>query len=464
MLYTVSIPIADKRVFLCENTYRLDVKQFPRNWDDSSFLRSYGKYGYRTKPGRDIPFQEKTYAKANRGILISDNQHLLHYRRSKLLLSCVFRRVFFDDYSARIDVGIKDAREYSLDLELKDIVNNVQSILNCKVYTKHCSTESKRLVEIGRDLCYQFLYSTTKLPSINWHHVNENWFTSCCPAVVVECDYFDLRFGKLKETTNLCKIPDIPVEWGLDLFYFTRKDSIPFWIIVKGKNPQKDMLRALRIYLLKYHQERETLKAVMRLIAEKGQENILEPNILGHYINTITSTFSRIKRDGIEQKHIIDVVRSADHFICGDESQALLNYLSAHVDLKFLEKRCKTVVENHYDFTNAQIGNVITGGTFQEKVTAENQQTINIDSTIVSGVDQSQLNELLNKLDELVSTGSITNKHKVKKYTQKIKEEAEKESPDKGKLETFLDVLKAITVSAEFAKTVFAIAQLFGLE
>ena len=59
MFYCISFPLIDKRIFLNEDTYRLDLKQFPRNWNDASFLRSFGMYGYRNNPDASMPYSEK---------------------------------------------------------------------------------------------------------------------------------------------------------------------------------------------------------------------------------------------------------------------------------------------------------------------------------------------------------------------------------------------------------------------
>ena len=136
MLYTVSVPVADKRVFLSGKTYRLDPQQFPQSWSAKHFLRSFGQYGYRSHPEKIIPFQEKQYANAHRGICIPEDQRVLSYGGTDFLFECVFRRAFFDDYSARIDVGIKDPQEHWETLYSKEVFKKVNAVLRCKVYTR----------------------------------------------------------------------------------------------------------------------------------------------------------------------------------------------------------------------------------------------------------------------------------------------------------------------------------------
>ena len=43
VLYTLSIPVVDYRIFLNLETHRLDVAQFPRNWNDEEY--NFGNSG-----------------------------------------------------------------------------------------------------------------------------------------------------------------------------------------------------------------------------------------------------------------------------------------------------------------------------------------------------------------------------------------------------------------------------------
>lgn len=452
MLYTFSIPIIDKRIFLSCDTYRLDMKQFPRYWNDGSFLRSFGQFGYRNSPGKDIPFQEKVYAQANRGLLIADNQQIISYNKSNLRLSCVFRRVFFDEYSARVDTGIKDVRKSPENMQFKEFFDSINAILDCKVYAKHCSGKAKKLIDIGKDLSREYLYATTMNPGENWSQVDANWLSSGCPSMVIECASKEIDIASLKRSSYIMEVPGLPTEWDVELYYMSARHALPVWIIVKGMNPKKDKLRALRILLLKYHQERETLKYVMKLVAEKGNnENLIQNEVLKEYLDTITSVFSRKKRDGIEQKYIIDIVRSVDEYVYVNEYQELLKYLSRHMELQFLERRCKVVAENHYYFQHAKINNLITEPEFHDKVYFGNAE---------EGI--LKLNELLDRLDESVQKDNSADTEEAKKCIKGIKEELKKSTPNKNKLEQYITVLKAITISGEFVKLVASIAEFLG--
>lgn len=358
---------------------------------------------------------------------------------------CVQAR-FFDNYSARIDIGIKDPQEREKTLYPKDILNKVNAILRCKVYTRNRPSGTKTFLTIGQELSRLLLYATTKEPGKNWGSVQRNWLIDRCPVVVVECGKDELKNGGMVSMKGLHPISEIPEEWGVELYHKKQYQSemgreIPVWIIVKREKARKDMVRALRIFLLKTHQERETLKTVMRLVHEfRNQDDMINCKKMETYLGVVTSTFSRERRDGVPQHPIMDVMRTADTEAFGDESADMLQYIERHhEELQYLKGRVETVTTNNFHVN-----------------IADNHGTINIGT-----LDKDAIKEILEQVCKLAEQKDGI---EVREKTEKIKKELEsKEPPKKAVLKGVITGLKAIKGSAEFMAAVGALADLLGV-
>ena len=453
VFYSISFPLIDKRVFLAENTYRIDMSEFPRNWNDSSFLRSFGMFGQRRNPTGDILYQEKKYAKANRGVRIADQNLILRYKRVRMKPDCVFRRVFFDDYSARFDIGLKQTEWRLTALTIRDIMDRIETVLK---YTVQVNDDTEQqIVNIGKELASKFLYATTKEPGKKWEMVNPYWIVSACPSIIIEAEHSQMSREWFGEKKCIFHAVQIPEQWGLYLFHYVHRNGMPVWIIVKNDDFQKDKLRALRIYLLKLHQEREALKVFRNLVAAHGNsKGILDLLEIEKYLKIVTSTFSRKKRDGVEQQPIIDAVRNADIVAYGVESQMLLEYLEQH--LSYLKKRCEKVMEKTINFNGPFTGNFVAGDNAGKLNFEDKSQTAS------SNIDHQLVEMLLEELRQHIPLES-SEKDTFEECAKKIAEESGKQEPDKGFLTQMTNVLKTIKPLAKCGAALVALAKALGL-
>lgn len=453
MFYSISFPLIDKRIFLTKNTYRIDMNEFPRNWNDSSFLRSFGMFGQRRNPTGDILYQEKKYAKANRGVRIADQNLVLRYKKVWMKPDCVFRRVFFDDYSARFDIGLKQTEWRLTALSSRDIMNRVEAVLKYTVQVNGDTSEP--IVNIGKELASKFLYATTREPGKNWGQVDPHWIVSACPSIIIEAEHAQMSQLWCDERSCAFHTVQIPEHWRLNLFHYVHYNGIPVWIIVKKDGFQKDKLRALRIYLLKLHQEREALKVFRNLVAAHGSsEGSLDLLEIEKYLNIVTSTFSRKKRDGIEQQPIMDAVRNADVVAYGAESQMLLEYLERH--LSYLKMRCEKVMEKTINFNGPFTGNFVSGNNTGELKYEDKSQTVN------HSMDSQLVKKLLEELRQQASL-ECAEKDLFEDCAEKITNEVSKEKPDKDLLAKMNNVLKTIKPVAECGTALAALAKALGL-
>lgn len=363
MLYTFSIPIVDYRTFLKQDTHKLDIAQFPRNWNDNSFLRNFGRFGARTRVTSDIPYTEKKYAKANNGIHFV-NQNRIKYGCADIVPSCVFRRMFFDAYSARLDIGIKNvSRHYRVAygcLNVDDVINTSKALINATIYSTPFSNQPVPLYKIGKDLVAEYIYATTLNPRSNTPYDMNQMASARCPIVVVELDECELEQTNILNSKGFTEYRRIPQEWGIRLGYRISTRNIPLFVLIRNKNSDKEKLRALRINLLKQHQERETLEAIMQLIARQNRElENIDILALTSYLDDITSVYSRSRRDGINQSTVFGIMRGIESEVNHDECAEMLMLLFKDRRLTYLARRFQKTIENLYGLIIKEDGGVV---------------------------------------------------------------------------------------------------------
>lgn len=458
MFFTISFPLIDKREFLDAETHRIDASEFPRGLNDGSFLRSFGMYGLRSYPDANIPPHEKVYANAHRGVRIAKQQQLLRFKKEWLRPSCIFRRVFFDNYSARVDIGLRVQDYLTNSLYPSNIIDKIEAILKYKMYVPPNPNNSKKIKDLGKEIANKYLYATTKDPGCHWKIVNPNWISHACPIVIVEVDQTLLVNGKVGNEKRLKNVSSIPSAWGVQLYHYMRSDGIPAWIIVKGESLQKDKLRALRIFLLRFHQEKEALKSFPQLVASAHNHGwILNVARIEHFLNKTTSYFSKARRDGVEQQPIVDIVKKADIIAYGPETQYFLDYLGC--ELPYLKERCRNVMNNVV--FNAPFNGIYVGGDNNGKIEYENNTVIPKDS-VNDSINKQEVYDILKKLEKLIPEES-TDRNTFKKEKKQLSTEIKKKTPNKEILKKALDSLSILKAFAEAGTILAALAKALGL-
>lgn len=451
MLFTISFPLVDKRPFLSVDTFRIPSDELTGHWDDVKFLRSFGLFGKRIGIEGGLHFQEQRYAKANRGVRIAKQGQRLEYKKTVIRPGCVFRRVFFDDYSARVDVGLKSGIRHTGPLYPSGARDAVEAFLRYNVYTARSIQRPVRIRDVGRQLAVEYLYATTKLPGNNWQSADAHWILSARPMILLEVEQRELVHGRIGNNRRMRRIDAIPESWGMELQFYVRGDGIPVWIIVRGEKPQKDMVRALRIYLLRFHQERETLRCFCEVASSLvHKDGALNVPAVEMYLNMVTSIFARPKRDGIEQQPIMEAARQADQAVYAVEYSSLLEYLERN--LTYLKARCKKTMDNTFNIGNFN-GNLVAG---------DNDGTMMYHAPAQPQIDAKRVEELLQELRKSVPEDS-DDKGAFEKRAEEVKTELKKEKPDRTILERAKDALQHLKCFAECATTLAKLAAALGL-
>ena len=233
------------------------------------------------------------------------------------------------------------------------IINTCKFFVSSPIYqTEYSKNKPCALYDIGGDILKQYLYATTLNPGKNYPLTKSSWLSHGCPVIVVEYEKSKLRNLSSLDTKGFRRFEQIPEEWGISLWCREVTRHIPLYVIIKNRIHDKEKVRALRVNLLKYHQERETLRAVIKLIAGRNQQlDGINTDNLSAYLNTITALYSRSKRDGIEQQPLFELMAQIEKEINQGDSSALYGALMNNPKLQFLLKRFDITIKTINQYT-----------------------------------------------------------------------------------------------------------------
>lgn len=351
MLYSFSIPLTDKRSFLTCQTYNIPINT---THGENGFLRSFGQ-----SKEKDIPISvvedERRYAMANKGIRVQERQKYLVHDRVVIEPAVVFRRIFYNSCAARVDIGmrIKNIEQPCPDLQY--LLDTVTALLTCTVYTKDKAKKAKNILRIGHDLAREYLFATTIKPQSNWKKIKKEWVVSNRPTIIIESNKEELSTFVLEQLFHVPyfeRVQSFPDEWNIQLYYCSYFDNIPCWLIVKQNDIPKDKLRALKTYLLRLHQERETLRVVSDLLANcSDPKKQLDVKKVENYLDKFTRVYSRGSRDEIEQQKILSAICKDDKAGFSTEVRLLLSNLD-NINLQYLENRLCAVLKKLFRTIN----------------------------------------------------------------------------------------------------------------
>lgn len=361
MLITLSFPIADYRMFIQEDTHRLDLVDISEAADyGKGYFRSFGGFSRRYAQHHISQPNESTYAKADNGIRFD------RLRRKKPPVDafkghfdCVFRRAFFNHYSARFDIGLTNQSRKCYGIGPEGIESIIHSALNLYFYVSPNKIDNAiqndnqhvRAVAFGSILKKKYILATTRRPTENIKAVRENWISNRLPVVLCQIDGYESWWFDRYVEYNYIEI-SLPKTWGLRLFYKVINEStIPVWVIVKDWNTDKERLRALRIWLLKWHQEKQTFFGLIHYIGHirethDGAENSINIPKVADCLNSLLKTLGKKKKYGIPADEIANAIKSIDEQIDRNSYDEFLRFIEENPSTKYLKERLRTNMKN----------------------------------------------------------------------------------------------------------------------
>lgn len=364
MLFTISFPIADYRTLLNCQTYEIDMFNNQRFDFGKGFLRSFGCFSNRYSSKEYISPDEQVYANANNGIHFYKQPYGYLNGGYPFYFDCVFRRAFFGPFSARFDIGLTDRYRGSFVYSLNEIVESVDKALYLQVYsnTRRADRNTQyddryvALCDFASALKKEYQYATTKDPKKNVAKLNQKWLSARMPAVVVQSRYNEVNI-KCKSSNSFRKI-DLPNEWNIRLYYRELKNKIPLWIIVADREVNKERLRALRIWLLKWHQEKQSFQGIFSFIYSLPPckvDEMVDANKVAEYLKKLLSSLEKKRQDGFPAYAVANAIMSINRQIDVSSEEQFLNYLDRHGNTQHLLGRTQAAMKNNFPFKELDI-------------------------------------------------------------------------------------------------------------
>ncbi len=360
MLITVSFPIADYRPLLHVDTYRIDMINADRFNFGDGFLRSFGSISHRYSSAEYISSDERVYAKADNGIHFC-RQDEVSIGRFRVYYDCVFRRAFFGPFSARFDVGLTNRFRSTFRYEAFDIERLIKASLNLLFYAntrrvnRDISFDDKYVTayDFGSILKKEYTYATTYRPNENLHKVSRKWLSNRVPVVVLQSDYREVGSFKGYSSRGFKKI-GIPEEWNIRLYYKELRSKIPVWIVVADPEVNKERLRALRIWLLKWHQEKQTFQGVISFIGASCEDNRknIDNSMVANCLNDLLKTIGKKKQDGFSAYEVANSIMGIERQVDISTEERFFTYLKNNPSTCFLYRRSIAAMNNSFPFKN----------------------------------------------------------------------------------------------------------------
>lgn len=432
MLAALQLAFTDVRRFLDIDTGRLDRPSWPLANVGSDFIRSFGVIERRMRGGIIEWPGEELYCNASRALRF--NQPVITFQppsnpRSRATRLCAFRRFLADGCAvARYEVGFAFQEQRTRRVRglrrSQDFIDLCHFVLAQEVYLplNNGARQTCSLIEADQYLAQQYLRASTlrKLSDKS----QEWWVSPGSPLLVIEYDdWHSLEFPKYVRTVDSQILKHANIELSHLLIDFKGK-AIGVWLlghrfhtIKKGYFAvNRDLLRRLRLSLLRIHAERESIKTLFRLIAagkiQIGQQSEESNNLLQSYLNRAIRVLSKKSYEGLPQSEILDVAYHAEDLITEGERATLLSELAniRHNILKNIERF--TQVEKQrpvYHITDNEKVYVMYQPFRRDIVT---NQTVNISNSTVGDINQvaaQSIQDSFNKASESSVDGELKN-------------------------------------------------------
>src|SRR5439155_18371203 len=337
----IQIPFTDCRPFLDAETGLV----LSPNWGDpdpgSDFVRSFGAMrprklgGIREWPGegkfcnlsRAVRFTQELGAFA---MTTTSNQVILE-------AACAFRRFIADgrfsivaagSVVSRLELGLRCRYKRQTPPRLNGAATAeiVQRALNTPVYLRSTKEQARSLVGIGPQLAEMYLKATTKRRVCRSNPPEPWWFRPGAPLVILE----------YREEHDISELPQrtqtVPGLEGTGIrvhynWFNIGSARCGVWFLGHSSTKLvKEPLRRLRLNLFRLHSERESIKQILRLIAQKKirlERNQEAAQRFQDYLEDAISLLSRQRRDGLPQSNILEVAQESEDLVTEGEATTL---------------------------------------------------------------------------------------------------------------------------------------------
>lgn len=327
MLIEFQFPLTDVRSVLAKSI-RLKSPTWPFPRIGEEFIHYHGQVMARLGGGVADWTAEDAYCRAARGVRLIPPlpQQRIQLRSSVAVLEGAFRRLFCD---GRLLVRY----EIALGTAISDFHLNSQE--DCLKFVDGCCGLSVRLpgaqaslATTGTRLAQEYLSATTPSNKRSVAKTTPWLVSSGMPLLLLSYQRGDVEH--VEDFTRF--VLGFADEAVIRHCWIRHKgQTISTWFLEKSNGASDELIRRVRVHLLRVHAERECLKNVFRLIV---QGKIIVPrrskkgDVLQDYLRQSLSFLSRTRSYGIWKSGILETLQEFEDIVSPGQRQTLLKELS----------------------------------------------------------------------------------------------------------------------------------------
>lgn len=381
MLITFQHPIIDFRS-LYDDNYKLSMFPFWPIAEDNVMIKYFGVTKKRLKGGSINWSGEHLFCTSKKAIKFQklENHKILVGDCFLLKTEGAFRRLNGDgNFLSKLEFGFTNSIEDYFD-KIQFHENSFEKLLSdyCNLEIQIRNPLGKEIISntsnCGKAISDLFLYASSYSNGIKGEKLNKCWTIAGEPLCILEYNDYENKIMLPKGAKLIVSQTSPSFELYHYWTYLPNNKRIRTWIIKKKYFVDyfDFYLRDLRLNLLRINAEKETVKKVLGLLKNKGNEILNSTdkiNIVGDYLEKTSSKLLKKIRYGIKQEIILDFALSVEGIAQPGEFESYLDVL--------------TTFKNRY--VNCNIERIINRGT-----------TINIDGGEGTVVNVTEKGNIIN--------------------------------------------------------------------
>ena len=360
MLIVYQIPFCDARIFNPGEGLRLAIPDWQLPQPGTDFIRCFGPVKRRRRGGMDLFPDEAFYSEARRAVKLALPKHYrLGMPQAQVKPFGRFRRFFANGSPlTRFELGMvaEPAPErISPDgLDGREITAIILGLLELPVSVTQLGGEAIACPLWQADKSLARLYAKSTTHTKDFKDIDDRFVSAGEPQILIE--YTGNELAKLPYSSREVNPKDLG---GAELSYLWleyRHRTYGVWFLNKfSANP--DLVRRLRLGLLRLHAEHQVLKRILALITQGILEytpGTKEADAFDEYFNDATRLLLKNERGGLSQTAIRDGIGSFQQIVNPEEWALLGNKIEK------VRTQVRRKVEN-YAGKSAQAGAAGTG-------------------------------------------------------------------------------------------------------
>jgi len=331
MLVAIQFPLADCRAFLSADTGRLPIAGWTGVRLGRDFIRGAGVIRSRLLGGIEEWASEELACQAHGTLAFCGTRPLSTLvETSRRTASCAFRRFLSNGVAvSRFEIGIADTRTPdNRPIARYDLGLLLDRVARLRVRVPARSVDPCDLLQATGRLSTHFLTSTTKRLN-GVRAATQNWWLEAGNPVVIVEHWTDEVSRSPRATKQVLELEAAGVR--VSHAWFTHAGiRVGCWMLERSLATDRDVIRRMRLHLLRLHAERECLRLVLRRVGSAQIPIVRETDAseaLQRYLNETLALFSREDRDGLPQSELLKVASRAGDVVAPGERATLMQQL-----------------------------------------------------------------------------------------------------------------------------------------